>query len=374
MKRVAAAGEIRPVTWQRARGPIRAVVCYPNTYAVGMANLGFLAVYRQMAEDPRLTADRAFPPAEGAPAASLEDGRPLASFDLVCFSVSYEDDFANVARMLCAARIPLRSADRSDRDPLVVCGGVGMTVNPEPLADLVDVVLLGDAAGALPGFLDRFADRPPSRRAFLDSLADLPHAYVPSRSAVRLDDSGRMIERVPARGFAERVRPARSPDGTPPLRQPDRDDRVGVSRDGRRRDRARLRADVPLLRRRVCLPAADRAAAGGDPGRDRRAAAGDAGGPLGHRRQRPRRPLGAAGRRAGGRTARLALLDPHRQPERRRLPRPGRVGRAAGGAGAGGGGPSGSGASWERTCPTPSCWPRPACWPRRGSRGSSCIS
>src|SRR6266436_8931820 len=118
-------------------GPLSVCLVYPNTYAVAMANLGFQAVYRLLAEDPRVTADRAFLPDGDRDTwprglRSLEQDRPLTSFDVIAFSISFETDYVHVLDCLALAGLPLRASDRAADAPLVLAGGPATFLNPEP--------------------------------------------------------------------------------------------------------------------------------------------------------------------------------------------------------------------------------------------------
>jgi len=168
-----------------------AAIWYPNHYAVGMSNLGLHRLLEIVALHPAWTHDRVFlpaPPAAGRahrPALRTFDlDLPARRTDLALVSVSYEEDYAHLARMLDLAGIPRRAGDRQLEHPVVVVGGFAATLNPEPLADLADVMLLGPAEHVLPPFLDRASEirmsTGPLRRAPLATeLADLPGAYLP---------------------------------------------------------------------------------------------------------------------------------------------------------------------------------------------------
>src|SRR5512140_3361017 len=113
-------------------GKLGVALVYPNTYRLGMANLGLHAVYRLLNADPAALCERAFLPDDGSAPRTLESGRPLSDFDVVAFSLSFEDDYGNVRALLERAGLPLRSADRDERHPLVVAGGIAVQINPEP--------------------------------------------------------------------------------------------------------------------------------------------------------------------------------------------------------------------------------------------------
>ncbi|HJW71048.1 MAG TPA: radical SAM protein [Candidatus Binatia bacterium] len=178
-----------------SRGPLSVCLVYPNTYAVGMANLGFQAVFRILNDDVRVTAERAFLP-DGARSTwprtlrTFESDRPLGDFDVLAFSISFETDYLHVLDVLALAGLPLRRALRGPAAPLVLAGGPATFLNPEPLAEFVDLFLIGEAEEMLPEFLARAAAGPPGRRALLDRTEDVAGAYRPDRFRPRYDDDG----------------------------------------------------------------------------------------------------------------------------------------------------------------------------------------
>ena len=106
-------------------GRLGVALVYPNVYRIGMANLGVHAVYRLLNADPGALCERVFLPEDGAAPRSVESGRPLSAFDVVAFTLSFEDDYPNVLALLERAGLPLRAAARDERHPLVVAGGRG---------------------------------------------------------------------------------------------------------------------------------------------------------------------------------------------------------------------------------------------------------
>ncbi len=171
-----------------------AAIVYPNTYHLGMSNLGLHRLVEITGLHPRWTPLRAFvPPAEGRPAkddrrrglSTFDLGIPLSDVDLWLVTLSYEEDYDNLARLLRLARIPLRASRRQREHPLVIAGGFAPTLNPEPLAPLVDGFLLGPAEATLAPLLDRLdasLDRrgPAGTRAALAEVcADIPGWYAP---------------------------------------------------------------------------------------------------------------------------------------------------------------------------------------------------
>jgi radical SAM superfamily enzyme YgiQ (UPF0313 family) len=162
-----------------------------------MANLGYQAVYRIFAEDPRVSCDRAYlPRGMGARGLrSLEGRRHLADFDILAFSISFETDYVNVLSVLAAAGLPLRRAARKDRGhmPLVIAGGPATFLNPEPLADFVDVFLIGEGEEMIPEFLQvLMAERGAGREDLLDAERAVRGVYVPEHYTPRYDADGRL--------------------------------------------------------------------------------------------------------------------------------------------------------------------------------------
>src|SRR5207247_8570214 len=165
-------------------GPLCGGLAYRNTYSRGMANLGFQAVLRILAEDPRVTADRAFLP-DGSRAEwprtlrSLEQDRPLGDFDVVAFSLSFEADYVHVLDCLALAGIPLWRRERGVDAPLVLAGGPATFLTPEPIAEFVDLFLIGQAEGLLGEFLARAAAGPLGRAGILDRSGEVGGRYRP---------------------------------------------------------------------------------------------------------------------------------------------------------------------------------------------------
>ena len=134
-------------------GRVSIALVYPNTYAVGMSNLGFQTIYRHLNALPAVVCERVFLPEPAdldemrrtsTPPLSLESQRPLTDFQLIGFSVTYEGDYINVLRLLELAKIPLRAAERRYHDPLILMGGVCAFSNPEPIAPFMDFIVVGE--------------------------------------------------------------------------------------------------------------------------------------------------------------------------------------------------------------------------------------
>ena len=140
-------------------GRLNIVLVYPNSYHVGMSNLGFQVVYRLLNRFDGVVCERAFLPNDetqpGNDSKSLESGKPLKDFDVIAFSISFENDYPNVLRTLETAGLPLQSQDRHTKHPLVIAGGVACFLNPEPLSSFIDCFLLGEAEAMLENFCTR---------------------------------------------------------------------------------------------------------------------------------------------------------------------------------------------------------------------------
>ncbi len=170
-------------------GRLRVCLVYPNTYRVGMSSLGFQAAYHLLNSDPGVVCERAFLPdressAElgrtGGDVVSYESQTPLRGFDVIAFSVSYELDYVNVARMLRLARVPVLAGDRDERHPLVIVGGAVTSINPEPLAELVDVFAVGEGEEIVGGLVDALRSGE-QRGTALEKAGEAPGAYVTGR-------------------------------------------------------------------------------------------------------------------------------------------------------------------------------------------------
>src|SRR6266581_3650309 len=163
-----------------------------------MSNLGFQSVYQGLNALADVLCERAFLPDDrdaeelertGRPLGSFESGTPLRDFDALAFSVSFENDYLFVLKVLRLAGIPLRVRDRGPRDPIVILGGAASFLNPEPLAPFADLIAVGEGEALVPRMMDALlgASDP---RAGLDALAPKDGFYVPSRYEVRYHDDG----------------------------------------------------------------------------------------------------------------------------------------------------------------------------------------
>ena len=157
-------------------GRIPFALVYPNSYYIGMSNLGVHAIYSLLNSYADVVCERVFWDNK-LPALSLESRRPLSDFAVIAFSISYELDYFHVVQLLKSSGIPLYAAERDEGQPLVIAGGACITANPVPLAPFFDAICVGEAEPILPAVLSvlgfsRRGDR-------LQALAALPGVYVP---------------------------------------------------------------------------------------------------------------------------------------------------------------------------------------------------
>jgi radical SAM superfamily enzyme YgiQ (UPF0313 family) len=187
---------------------LRIALAFPNTYFVGMSNLGFQTIYRLFNDQPDIVCERFFlPPREelqamlatGARMVTLESQTPVRDFDIVAFSVSFEWDYTNVLTLLRLSGIPVRAEERDTRHPLIVIGGAVTFVNPEPLALFADVIAAGEGESLVPDLVAAVAASS-SRQALLADLTTRRGYYVPSFYDVEYAADGTIARFVPRAG------------------------------------------------------------------------------------------------------------------------------------------------------------------------------
>jgi radical SAM family uncharacterized protein len=200
-------GEVNSVV--KPEADCRVALCFPDTYSVGMSHLGIKALYAALNARDALAAERCFAPlpdmeralrARALPLWGLESFRPLSEFDVVGFSLQYELTYANVLTVLDLAGLPLRAGERDENHPLVIAGGPG-AYNPEPLAEFVDLFLIGEAEDSLPelaGTVAAARGRGSRRELLLECARRLPGAYVPSLYEVSYAPDGRVAAVKPS--------------------------------------------------------------------------------------------------------------------------------------------------------------------------------
>ena len=195
-------------------GKINIALIYPNTYHVGMSNLGFQGVYGLLNSRDDVVCERVFLPEDedmeeyirtDTELFSLESKRSLSRFDIVAFSVSFENDYPNILKILKLSRFPFRSSERNSRHPLITMGGVCAFFNPEPVADFFDICFIGEGEEILPEFLNVYRSFPDRSRALRESLA-IEGLYVPGFYNISYDSDGKISGRYRSNNAPEIIR------------------------------------------------------------------------------------------------------------------------------------------------------------------------
>ncbi|MCG0274710.1 MAG: TIGR03960 family B12-binding radical SAM protein [Thermosediminibacteraceae bacterium] len=168
--------------------PVNVALVFPNTYELGMSNLGFQAIYREINSRPDSLCHRAFL-FKGFPVHTIEVLHPIASYDIIGFSVSFELDYVNVLRILEESDIPIFAEER--KDILVMAGGPAVTFNPEPLAPFVDFFVIGEGEEVIHEIIDTFRKSKGERKdAILEKLAQIDGVYVPRFYEITYNEKG----------------------------------------------------------------------------------------------------------------------------------------------------------------------------------------
>ena len=170
----------------------KVAIVYPNTYFVGMSNLGLHIIYEEINLRNDSVCERIFLPEKKeleaydktkTPLMSVETQRPMHQFDVVAFDVTFEMDYFHIPLMLRHGRVPIMGKDRTAFDPIVIAGGPCATFNPEPFADFIDAFIIGEGEGIVSRVLDIIRDGKMEgldRHAILRQLANVSGVYVPS--------------------------------------------------------------------------------------------------------------------------------------------------------------------------------------------------
>jgi len=196
-------------------GRLSVCLVYPNSYHAAMSNLGFQTLYAMLNDDPAVVCERAFLPdrAElqegerrgGVKLVSLESQRPLSSFDVIAFSVSFESDYLHIPTIFRLAGIAPFAAERTEHDAFVIAGGAALFLNPEPVAPFLDLVCVGEAEGMLAPLLELLKEGAETRLALLRLCAGIDGIYVPSFYAP-IYDGTRLISMNPLPDAPSHVR------------------------------------------------------------------------------------------------------------------------------------------------------------------------
>ena len=143
------------------KADIRFGLVYPNVYKTAMSSLGYQILYNYINEREDTYCERIIYPS----IRSLETNSPLSDFDIISFTLQYEQDYFNALKLLREANIPLRREDRTSNDPLIIAGGPCATANPLPLSDFIDIFVVGEAEAVLYDFLDMYSTLNLSKRS-----------------------------------------------------------------------------------------------------------------------------------------------------------------------------------------------------------------
>jgi radical SAM superfamily enzyme YgiQ (UPF0313 family) len=201
-------------------GRITVCLIYPNAYRLGMSNLGFQTLYRILNANDDVVCERAFLPEpedleeyhnSQTPLFSLESQKPLSSFDILAFSISFENDFLNVLTLLELAHVPAESRLRDGRYPWVIAGGVAVFLNPEPVSEFFDLFILGEAEEVIGEFLaacrQTLSDQKRKEKDdFLRRLGGVEGVYVPRFYRVTYAENGKIEAIAPEPGFPGKVK------------------------------------------------------------------------------------------------------------------------------------------------------------------------
>ena len=188
---------------------VRVAFCFPDTYEIGMSNLGMRILYGVMNQMDGVWCERVFAPwgdmeeamkAHNLPLWALESQDPVKNFDMIAFTIGYEMAYSNVLNMLKLAGVPLRSKDRQGLHNIVFAGGV-CAFNPEPLADFIDFFSLGegeDITVEIVSLYDRAKAENWTKEQFLLEVSHIPGVYVPSFYRHEYKEDGTLSAIVPA--------------------------------------------------------------------------------------------------------------------------------------------------------------------------------
>jgi radical SAM family uncharacterized protein len=193
---------------------------YPNTYHVGMSNLGFQTIYQCLNSEDDVVCERAFLPNPEdlqefcntrTPLFSLESQKSLSDFDILAFSISFENDFLNILTLLGLAHIPFESRLRKQEYPLVMAGGVAVFLNPEPLSDFFDFFVLGESEEVIREVLGVYraacSEKGNGEKDdFLRRVGEIEGIYVPRFYRVTYTEDGKMEAMTPETGFSQKVK------------------------------------------------------------------------------------------------------------------------------------------------------------------------
>ncbi len=203
-------------TIRKKQFSLRVALGFPNSYQVGMSNLGYQTIYRLLNQIEGVACERFFAQlfdekldfSTHPGVKTLESDLKLRTFDIVAFSVPFELDYVNVLKLLRMSGISLKSSQRSEGDPLIIAGGVAVTLNPETIASFFDCLLIGEAEETLPDFVRTYlqsSEQGISKEKALLNLSKIQGVYVPRFYDIIYDRGGEIKRRETKEAVFERV-------------------------------------------------------------------------------------------------------------------------------------------------------------------------
>lgn len=209
-------GELNSVIKDKNKVDVRFAFCFPDTYEIGMSHLGMKILYSLKNARENIWCERVFAPdvdfeqlmrENDIPLYGLESLEPVKDFDFIGFTVQFELCYTNILNMLDLAGLPVKACDRTDEHPIIVAGGP-CVCNPEPLADFIDLFIIGEGEEVNLELLDLYADmkkRGASKREFLEAAAETEGIYVPSFYDVKYHGDGKVASFTPNNAHAKPV-------------------------------------------------------------------------------------------------------------------------------------------------------------------------
>ncbi|MGN0586314.1 MAG: TIGR03960 family B12-binding radical SAM protein [Oscillospiraceae bacterium] len=209
-------GELNSIVKDKNKVDVRFAFCFPDTYEIGMSHLGMKILYSLKNARENIWCERVFAPdvdfeqlmrENDIPLYGLESLEPVKDFDFIGFTIQFELCYTNILNMLDLAGLPVKACDRTDEHPIIVAGGP-CVCNPEPLADFIDLFIIGEGEEVNLELLDLYADmkkQGAAKREFLEAAAEIEGIYVPSFYDVKYQDDGKLASFTPNNVHAKPV-------------------------------------------------------------------------------------------------------------------------------------------------------------------------
>ncbi|PMQ01596.1 MAG: radical SAM protein [Dictyoglomus sp. NZ13-RE01] len=183
-------------------GDVSILLIFPNRYSLSLGNLGYLSVYKYFNDQKGILCERAYIPDEfpkntSFPLYSIETQRPAIDFDIWAFSLSFEMDYFNVIRILNLEKVPIFSKDRDENYPLIMAGGIAISSNPEPLAEVFDLIFIGEAEDFIKEFSEYLIlkkEKNWDKITFLEKVSSLEGVYIPRFSTPFYGNDGKILK------------------------------------------------------------------------------------------------------------------------------------------------------------------------------------